>query len=198
METKDGIKTIEAKNRAAWRKWLAANHEKEKSVWLIMYNKASGKPSINWDEAVTEALCFGWIDSKSVKRDEVSRYQFYTKRKPNSRWSRINKNKAEQLVKEGLMQPAGLKAVEIAKQNGTWTILDEVEDLVLPDDFIKELKKHKAAAKNFEAFPSSARKIVLAWIMSAKRPETRRKRIEEAASLAAKNIRAQQYTPKKS
>lgn len=198
METKDGVKTFYAKDRKAWRSWLQKNGADEKSVWLIIYRKEASKKSISYAEAVEEALCFGWIDSKPNKRDDESFYQFFAKRNPKSNWSKINKDRVEKLLKEGLMMPAGLAVIEQAKQNGAWTALDEVERLTLPPGLQNLLSKNKLAAENFEGFPRSIKRGILEWIKNAKTEKTREKRIEETVQLAAKNIRANQYKPKSS
>lgn len=193
MELKDGIKTFYAKDENAWRKWLEENHSKEVSVWLLIYKKQSDTPSIYYDEAVNQALCFGWIDSKANKKDEKSYYQFFAKRNPKSNWSKINKGKVEKLIAQGLMAVAGFAAIETAKQNGTWTALDEVDNSIIPGDLQKEFDKNQTAFKNFEAFPRSSKKGILEWILNAKKPETRQKRIAETVELAAKNIKANHY-----
>ena len=193
MELKDGIKTFHAKSRKEWRRWLEKNHKKEKSVWLIIYRMESMTPSVYYSEAVDEALCFGWIDSKPNKRDAESRYQYFAKRNPKSNWSKINKEKVSRLLAEGLMSEAGLEMVQLAKQSGTWTALDKVEALEVPDDLMKLFTTNKTAFKNWEQFPKSTKRGILDWIQSAKRTETRNKRIEETVRLAAKNIRANQY-----
>jgi uncharacterized protein YdeI (YjbR/CyaY-like superfamily) len=190
METYKDKKAFYPKTRKAWRQWLEKNHQKEPSIWLILYNKDIGIPSITWSEAVEEALCFGWIDSVVNKRDEESRYQFFTTRKPKSNWSRINKEKIAQLTDAGLMAPAGLAVVATAKENGTWSALDEVEATTVPPDLQKALKTGKKALTHWEAFPRSSKKIILHWILSAKRPETRQKRISETVTLAEINKRA--------
>lgn len=192
-QLKDGVKIFYAPTRKAWRKWLETHHEKEKSIWLKIYKKESGTPSIYYPEAVDEALCFGWIDSKGNKNDENSYYQSFAKRNPKSNWSRINKEKIEKLSAEGRMAEAGLKMVEIAKENGTWNALDDVENLVVPTDMQVLLDKNKAALKNWESFPRSVKRGILEWILNAKKPETRQKRIEETVSMAAENKRANQY-----
>lgn len=193
MELKNDIQTFYAKDAKTWRNWLQKNHAKEKSVWLIIYKKESSKPSVYYTEAVDEALCFGWIDSKPNKRDDESYYQFFAKRNPKSNWSKVNKAKVEKLIKENRMAKAGLEAIEIAKQNGTWNALDEVDNSIVPDDLKKALSKNKAAMQNFEVFPKSSKKIILEWIQNAKKEETRLKRIEETVLLASKNIRANHY-----
>jgi uncharacterized protein YdeI (YjbR/CyaY-like superfamily) len=190
---KDGVKTFYATDEKAWRKWLDKNHLKEKSVWLIIYKMGSSTPSVYYPEAVDQALCFGWIDSKPNKRDEESYFQFFAKRNPKSNWSKINKEKVAKLMKLGLIEKAGLEMIELAKKTGTWDALNEVEEIVIPVDLQKAFSKSKIAATNFEAFPRSTKKGILDWILSAKRPETRQKRIDETVSLAKKNIRANQY-----
>lgn len=192
-ELKNGTKTFHAKTRNDWRKWLLKNHKKEKSIWLIIYKKESKIKSVYYPEAVEEALCFGWIDSKPNKRDNESFYQFFSKRNPKSNWSAVNKKKVEKLINAGLMTEVGLEMIELAKKTGTWTALDNVENLTIPEDLIKALKKEKSAFENFEAFPRSVKRGILEWIQNAKKAETREKRINETASLASKNIRANQY-----
>jgi len=192
-----GIKTFYAKNRKTWRSWLEKNNDKEKSVWLIIYRKDTAKKSVNYAEAVEEALCFGWIDSKANKRDEESFYQFFTRRNLKSNWSRVNKERVAKLIDDRLMTSRGLETIELAKRNGTWTALDKIENLELPIDLKKALKQNAEAAKYFDAFPRSVKKGILEWIQNAKKEETREKRIKETVSLALKNIRANQYTPKK-
>jgi uncharacterized protein YdeI (YjbR/CyaY-like superfamily) len=193
MEVYKEVKTTSAKNSNEWRKWLEQNHSTEKSVWLIIYKKDSDTPSVTYDEAVDEALCFGWIDSKPNKRDENSFYQFFAKRNPKSNWSKVNKQKIERLLKANKIAPAGLEMIEIAKQNGIWTALDDVENLIIPKDLQAEFAKYTQAAKNFEAFPRSVKRGILEWILNAKKPETRQKRITETASLAQENIWANQF-----
>lgn len=179
-----------AKNRRAWRNWLSKNYAKETSVWLILYHKDSGTPGLTMEEAVEEALCFGWIDSKANKRDDESWYQHFSQRKPKSNWSAINRARVKKLTVAGLMKPPGQAMVDLAKKSGTWTALDKVEQTVIPPDLEKAFAKNKKAFTHFEAFAPSSKRIILGWIYSAKRPETRAKRIKETVSLAAKNVKA--------
>jgi uncharacterized protein YdeI (YjbR/CyaY-like superfamily) len=190
METKDNVLAIHAKKRRDWRKWLEKNHETEKAVWLIMYNKTSTTESINYEEAVEEALCFGWIDSKAVKRDDESRYQYFAKRKPKSNWSKPNKLRVEKMTSQGLMTASGQKLIDLAKATGTWDALNDADNNVIPADLQALLNDNDIARKNFEAFSTSSKRIILEWIQAAKRPETREKRIKETVELAEKNIRA--------
>lgn len=193
MELWKGIQTFYAKDNKAWRNWLQKNHATATSVWLIIYKKETGTPSVYYPEAVDEALCFGWIDSTPNKRDAYSYFQFFAKRNPKSNWSKVNKTKVARLIKEKRMAKAGIEAIEIAKQNGAWTALEKVDNLILPEDLIKALAKNKVAEKNFLAFPPSSRRGILEWIQNAKKEETRLKRIIETVSLAANNLKANHY-----
>ena len=189
-ETYKNTPTFYAKSRAEWRKWLEKNHQTEKSIWLVIYKKESGTPSVYYPEAVDEALCFGWIDSLPNKRDSISYYQFFSKRKAKSNWSSVNKEKVEKLIAQGLMHPSGHAMIELAKQTGTWNALDEVEQLNLPPELINGFKENKSALANWEKFSRSSKRGILEWIMNAKRLETRLKRVQETITLAEKNIKA--------
>lgn len=183
------VETYSPQNRTDWRQWLEKNHQSKQSVWLIFYKKHTGKPSVNWIEAVDEALCFGWIDSTKNTIDDSSYMQFFSKRKPKSNWSKINKEKVQQLIKNGLMTKAGFDSIETAKQNGSWNNLDEVEALIIPNDLEKAFTKHKGSKDYFLSLSKSVRKIILGWIALAKRQETRQKRIDEVVESAAQNLK---------
>jgi uncharacterized protein YdeI (YjbR/CyaY-like superfamily) len=185
--------SIHPQSRAEWRRWLEKNHTRTEGIWLISYKKASGKPRFSYDEAVEEALCFGWIDSKPGKLDEDRSMLWFTPRKARTGWSKLNKERVDKLVKAGLMTPAGLAKVEAAKKDGSWNALDAAEALEIPPDLAKAFSKNKTAEQYFDAFPRSVKKGVLEWITSAKKPETRAKRIEETISKAEQNIRANQW-----
>jgi len=190
METKNDIQAIHAKTRSDWRKWLHKNHQTENSVWLIMYNKSSKNESTTYEEAVEEALCFGWVDSKAIKRDDESRYQYFAKRKPKSNWSKPNKLRVEKLTSLGLMTTSGQKLIDLAKATGTWDALNDVDNVIVPGDLQMLFNDKDKAHQNFQAFSTSSKRIILEWILSARRPETREKRIKETVELAEKNIRA--------
>jgi uncharacterized protein YdeI (YjbR/CyaY-like superfamily) len=193
LELHNGINTYHAKTRKEWRKWLEKNSQTEKSVWLIIYKRERDIPSIYYPEAVDEALCFGWIDSKPNKRDESSYYQFFAKRNPKSNWSKVNKEKVTKLIEQGLMQSAGFEMIEIAKKNGTWTALDDIENITVPDDLQAQFSKNKIAFANWVKFPRSSKRGILEWILNAKKDDTRQKRIEETVRLATDNIKANHY-----
>lgn len=177
---------VYAEDRPAWRRWLAENHAERNSIWLVYYKKDSGKASINYDDAVEEALCFGWVDSKVQSLDDERYRQYYSVRKPDSNWSGANKKRIAELTRAGLMTEAGHNAVKIAKDNGSWEFLDDVEALVVPEDLAEALAKKKGARKNFDGFNASARQGMLFWVKSAKRSATRSKRIGQIVDAAAK------------
>ncbi len=164
-----------------WRSWLQKNHLKKDAVWVVFYKKSSGKPTLSWSDAVDEALCFGWIDSTKKTLDAEASIQFFSKRKAKGTWSKINKAKIIRLTEEGLMMPAGLACIERAKENGSWTILDTVEELTIPKDLEKAFKARPGAKAFFLSLSKSVRKMMLHRIVMAKRPETREKRITEIA-----------------
>lgn len=174
-------------SRQEWRQWLIENHEKTQSVWLVQHKKKSNKPSISWSESVDEALCFGWIDSvrKTVNADTY--IQFFSKRKPKGTWSKINKDKIIQLIDAGLMAKAGFESIEKAKQNGSWTILDEVEEFIIPNDLEKAFLAKPGSKDYFLSLSKSVRKLYLQKLIFAKRLETRQIRIVEIVELGIKS-----------
>lgn len=176
-----------ASDRQQWREWLAKYHSTSVGVWLVYYKVKSGKPSVRYNEAVQEALCFGWIDSKVKSLDEERYMQIFTPRKPNSVWSKLNKQYVDELIAQGLMAEAGLIAVSIAQQNGSWNSLDAIEALIIPVDLKQALEANETAKKYFDLLSNSSKKNILARINSAKRPETRLKRIEQTVSSLAQN-----------
>lgn len=179
--------------RDEWRHWLAENHDKAKNVWLITYKKATGKPTFSYEEAVEEALCFGWIDSLPRKLDEERKMLYFAPRKVGSGWSHPNKDRVERLVAAGKMTPAGLDKVDAAKADGSWTALDDIENLVIPEDLAAAFAALPPAVENWEAFPRSVKRGILEWITNAKRETTRAKRIQETAQQAQQNERANQW-----
>jgi uncharacterized protein YdeI (YjbR/CyaY-like superfamily) len=178
------------KNRKEWHKWLEDNHSTSDEVWLIYYKKPSGKPRIPYNDAVEEALCFGWIDGKIKRINEDYYIQRFTPRRSGSRWSKYNIERVQKLIKEGLMKPEGLEAFK--------KVLDKPEliyenrtdgDPVIPDDLINAFNNNGLAYNNFLKFSPSARRIYVDWLNSAKLAETRPKRIEKIIMFAERNIR---------
>ncbi len=171
--------TFTPTSRSDWRNWLKDNHEKEQSVSLIYYKAKTGKSSLTWSDAVDEALCFGWIDSTRRPVDEEKFMQFFTRRKPKSTWSKINKDKVEQLEKDGLMSAAGRVCIEIAKQNGSWNILDTVDNLEIPDALEAAFKSKPGSKQFFLGLSKSVKKAMLHRMVMAKQEETKQKRVNE-------------------
>lgn len=194
MET--DLETFYPKSRQEWREWLQENHDKKQAIWLIYFKKESKQPSIVYSDAVDEALCFGWIDSKSKPIDFDSYMQFFCRRKPKSVWSKINKEKIERLTQQGLMTKAGFDCIEIAKHNGSWTILDEAEALTVPDDLEEAFQKKPLAKNYFLNLSRSDKRNILQWLVLAKRPETRQNRINEIVTLAEQSQKPKQFRGK--
>jgi uncharacterized protein YdeI (YjbR/CyaY-like superfamily) len=186
---------VHPRSRAEWRAWLEANHARPDGVFLVSLKKAAGGPEVTYDEAVEEALCFGWVDSTPKKLDDRRTMLWFAPRKAGSRWAATNKARVEKLTAAGLMAPAGLAKVEAAKADSTWTALDAVEQLEVPADLAAALAGYPAAAGHFAAFPKSVRRGILEWVTAAKKPETRAKRVAETARLAQDNVRANQWRP---
>lgn len=180
-------------DRPGWRAWLIANHATSTGVHLVSWRRASGRTSVRYEEAVEEALCVGWIDSVAGRLDEQRSLQWFSPRRSTSGWARTNKARVERLITAGLMLPAGLDAIDEAKRNGSWTRLDDVENLVVPDDLAASLEAIPPARERWDAFSRSRRRALLDWISQAKRPETRARRIAEAAENAARDEVPQQF-----
>jgi uncharacterized protein YdeI (YjbR/CyaY-like superfamily) len=180
-------------SRDEWRAWLEANHTRPEGVWLITYKKETGRPRIEYGDAVEEALCFGWVDSKPNKLDAERSLLWFAPRKGGTGWSRPNKERVERMRAAGKMAPAGQAKVDAAVADGTWTLLDDVEDLVVPADLAQALAALPAARAYWDGFPRSTRRGILEWILQAKTASTRAKRVDETARLAAENKRANQW-----
>jgi uncharacterized protein YdeI (YjbR/CyaY-like superfamily) len=180
----DQLDRFYAKDRQQWHQWLRENHETSPGIWLVYHKKNSQNQSISYDDAVEEALSFGWIDSKVNTLDDERYMQVFTPRKLGSNWSKLNKERIHKLIKDGMMQPAGLKKVETAKKDGSWGFLDDIENLLIPEDFKLALENKTNALKNFEELGNSNKKQILYWIATAKRNETRQKRIKKSVMAA--------------
>jgi uncharacterized protein YdeI (YjbR/CyaY-like superfamily) len=176
---------LEPADRAEWRAWLEQHHATSSGVWVAVGKKGGTRTTLTYEELVQEALCFGWIDGV-VNRLDADRFkQRLTPRRPGGTWSRSNKERVARLIEQGLMTPAGLAAVEAAQANGSWKLLDDVEDLVVPEDLAAALDTIPAAASFFAGLSPSPKKLILYWIGSAKRPQTRARRIEQTLQAAA-------------
>lgn len=190
----DGFPAFYAASAQAWRQYLEQHHNELKNTWLIIFKKDSGTPSLTYEEARDEALCFGWVDSKPNKRDADSYYLFFARRNPKSNWSKVNKERIAELEAAGKIAPAGVAMVEDAKRRGTWDALNDVENLIVPADMEAEFKRIGGDARKYwDNFPPSTRRSILEWIFNGKRADTRAKRIAETVDMASRNERANQY-----
>lgn len=187
------LQEVWATDRATWRAWLEANHATEPGVWLLYWKKSSGKQSLDWSDAVDEALCFGWIDSTRRTIDEQSFRQYFAPRKPRSNWSKVNKAKVERLTAEGQMTAAGNSAVKRAKANGSWNNLDEVEANIVPENLIAALDQVPAARAYFDGLSRMKRWEILYWINGAKRETTRADRIRQIVEAARDGKRPERF-----
>jgi uncharacterized protein YdeI (YjbR/CyaY-like superfamily) len=195
MDEKDTREILYIQNRESWRTWLQNNHALSIGVWLSVSKKKSTTPAVLYNEAVEEALCFGWIDSRLQKSDKDSYLLWMSPRKPGSIWSLNNKQRIEKLMEKGLMTATGLQKINAAKKDGSWDVIDDIETLIIPEDLQLALENNIQAKNNFSSFPTSSKKMLLFWILSAKQPKTRAKRIQQTVVLAAQNIKPS-YQPK--
>ena len=193
MNTDPPENSIQCETRAQWRTWLSQNYERDEGVWLITFKKASRRASVGYDASVEEALCFGWVDSRTRALDEDRSMLWFAPRRKGSGWSRSNKERVASLIDAGVMHEAGIAKVIAAKSDGTWNALDAVENLEVPRDLANAFGAYAGSAKNFEAFPRWVKRSILEWISVAKRASTRKRRIEETARLAMDNQRPKQW-----
>ncbi|MFC2104415.1 YdeI family protein [Bacteroidota bacterium] len=182
------MESIYCKNRDEWRAWLENNHAFTNEIWLIYYKKHTKKPTVVYDEAVEEALCFGWIDSTVKRIDEEIYMQKYTPRNDKSMWSLVNKKRVEKMIKEKKMTKAGLQKVEIAKKNGQWKkAYTSQQKIEIPEQLKNALKSNKTAWLNFNKFAPSYQNLYSGWVASAKKPKTIEKRISIVVERSEKN-----------
>lgn len=184
--------TLYAKNRKEWRGWLAKNHKNAREIWLIYYKKNSGKPRIPYNDAVEEALCFGWIDSLLNPIDDSLYKQIFTPRKTKSLWSALNRKRAARLIESGLMTAAGLALITLAQKNGHWEAHKPSESLTIPPELRKALNANPAAKKNWPTYTESQRKMLLYMVNGAKRPETRAKRVARVIEIVSSGVKFSQ------
>jgi uncharacterized protein YdeI (YjbR/CyaY-like superfamily) len=185
----DELELLEPRDRDEWRRWLESNHVRAARIWVAIGKKGSKSTSLRYEQAVEEALCFGWIDGVMRAMDGERFRQLFARRKARGTWSRSNKERVAQLEAQGRMTPAGRAAIELAQANGSWSRLDEVEDLVEPEDLAAALASEPEACRNFDAFPASARKAFLYWISGVKSPQKRAERVAGTVRLATENRR---------
>jgi len=176
-----------AKDRKAWRKWLEKNHASCPGIWLVYYKKGSGKSRVPYADAVEEALCFGWIDSTMNPIDELCYMQLFTPRKPKSAWSKLNKERVDKLVATGAMTPAGIRLVELAKEHGSWNHLDGVEAFELPEELVIAFNDHPHFSQFYDSISRSNQKMILYYLHTAKRTETKLKRLADLIEAARGN-----------
>ena len=181
---------VQPKSREAWRAWLEKHHASSTGVWLVYAKKHSGLPSLTYNDAVEEALCFGWIDNKINPIDDDFYMQMFTPRKPKSAWSRLNKDRIERLLAGGLMTAAGLAVVKAAKASGAWDANEPAEKLIVPPDLERAIKANPEARRNWASYTDSRRKGVLFRLAGAKRPETRAKYLQQIVENMARHLSA--------
>jgi uncharacterized protein YdeI (YjbR/CyaY-like superfamily) len=184
---------VEMSSRAELRAWLEQNHRQSASVWLVTYKKSDPARYLSYDDYVEELLCFGWVDSLPRLLDERRSMRLISPRSSKSKWSKVNRDRVERLTAAGLMREAGLAQVTAAQADGRWMALEEAHPDNAPNDLIKAFKRFPGASENFSAFPPSVKRAIFEWLIGARRTETRAKRVEETARLAAQNIRANQW-----
>ncbi|MGI8876005.1 MAG: YdeI/OmpD-associated family protein [Egibacteraceae bacterium] len=183
------MRTFRATNRAQWRAWLRDNGETADEIWLVIGHARSTEPSVRHDDAIEEALCFGWIDSLARRHDAGSWCQRFTPCRTSSAWSKVNRELVERLTAQGLMTAAGKATVALAKRTGTWSLLADAQDGTVRDDLCERLVADEVAARHFDAFSGWTKRTILEWIATAKRPETRQRRIARTVQCAARNVR---------
>lgn len=175
------------KTDTEWREWLQSNHSNYNGVYLIFYKVENEEPSMRWENAVKVALCYGWIDSTVKGLGNGKRKQYFSPRKPKSVWSAVNKKYISDLLNANLMHKSGLKSIEVAKENGSWNALDAVDNLIIPDELQQAFSLNETAFNNYQNFAPSYKKGYLYWLYSAKRKETKQKRIIEIIRLCESN-----------
>lgn len=180
---------VVVESREQWRAWLSEHAAESLGVWLVRWKKDSGHPHVEYDDVVEEALAAGWVDSLPRRLDDRRSQLLLTPRKPRSNWSRANKDRVEHLERAGLMTAAGAAVVATARTDGSWSALDDVENLIEPDELTKALDARPAARRHWEAFPRSARRGILEWISNARTDATRQRRVRQTVEDAVRNER---------
>jgi uncharacterized protein YdeI (YjbR/CyaY-like superfamily) len=185
----DQAERIHLTSPADWHDWLVANHARGEGVWLVSYKQRTGKPAIAYEDAVCEALCFGWVDSTYRSLDHERGMLWWSPRRRGSLWAASNKERVARLEAEGRMTDAGRQAIERARADGSWDLLEPVEALVVPDDLAAAFEARSGATDRWEAFAPTARRAYLLWVYTAKRADTRARRVAETADRVAAGLR---------
>jgi uncharacterized protein YdeI (YjbR/CyaY-like superfamily) len=191
MGALDDRPQVQLDDRHSWRAWLAQHHASSSGVWLVTWRRATGRPTLEYEAAIEEALCFGWVDGQAAPIDEERSKLYFAPRKKGSAWATSNKARVERLIADGRMTPAGLAVIERAKADGTWTVFDGPARLEEPPELAAALDDpaRPAARGNWNAFSTSVRRMSLEWIALARRGETKRRRIETIADSAQRGQR---------
>lgn len=188
MATPNELPELTFKTQQQWEEWLKHHHTQTDGVWLIIYKKNTNIPSINYAQALEEALCYGWIDGLKRSKDEVSFLQKFTPRRAKSIWSEINTKHIERLTAAGKMKPAGIAQVEAAKADGRWeNAYAAGNKATIPEDFMTALNKNKKAKAFFETLNKNNLFAIYFRLQSAKKPETRAKRIATFVDMLARH-----------
>ena len=193
MGALDDAERVHPGSVEAWRSWLATRHDATRGVWVVTWRQSSGRRDMTYDELVTEALAYGWVDSISRKLDDERTMLYVSPRKRGSGWSRPNKERIARLEDQGRLAAPGRALVEAAKADGSWSMLDDVENLVVPPDLSAAFDAVPGSREQWDAFPRSVRRGILEWLVQARRAETRARRVRETAELAGRGERANQW-----
>ena len=185
-----GRPLVHPDSRSAWRRWLRKHHADTDGVWLARWRKAEGRAPLDYDAIVEEALCFGWIDGLVNTLEDGRQAHLMTPRRKGSPWARSNKDRVERLIAEGRMTDAGADAIRAAKADGTWSMQDAAEALIEPLELAAALDANPEARRRWDGFTPSQRRALIWWVMSAKRPETKERRVAEIVAEAAQGRRA--------
>lgn len=188
MTRTENFPQVEVRSVDQLRRWLELHHDQPTSVWLVTYKKHAGDTYVSREEVLGQLLCFGWVDGVRRKLDADRTMQLISPRRAQH-WARSYKARAARLEASGQMREAGRLAIEASKKDGLWDFMDDVDDLVKPDDLVTALEEFPSATRHFDGFPDSSKRFVLRWIKLAKKPETRARRIRRVAELAARNER---------
>jgi uncharacterized protein YdeI (YjbR/CyaY-like superfamily) len=188
MTKSEKFEQVEVITAIQLREWLLKNHTQKESIWLVTYKKQLPEKYVSVQEVLDELLCFGWIDGIRRKLDEDRTMQLIAPRKVEH-WAQTYKDRFAKLEILGLVHQAGINSVLASKQNGLWNFMDDVDQLIKPEDLVKCLSEHPQATQFFEGFSKSNKRFILRWIKLAKTPTTRQKRILETAALASKNLK---------